>query len=510
MLQRGHWGSSSGQPGPVRQAATSKGNSSSSNTSTTHLPTHTPAATHTQPLCRSSSTAGAAWSTAGRPQPHGDDPRVSSSCGKDPIVWLYGDVDLRVYGNGVRTAGCSRRNGALDSSDLQEGGGAHGRGGKEDHGVAPGRGLFRYGSLPASAVRQLLMHDHKYGSHDDMEYGMYSRDGEDDTARAPDRLAFRAAGDRGSEATDSGDGVCDAPSRIVRTSSGKAAGATRIAENGHQARTTGIQHHQEQQLPPACSAAAGAVRLRHGPNGRAQGQPRRMQEDPAEGGEGQPAASPQGPSTPTAGSSSEAPSSSQGNPAATTDGAWSSSGSSTSTSSDEYDGTDTASDDLRSPTSPSSTPTGAHASACSAASTPTAAATAALASPLPLPHAPPHLARLQPTEPPVPRPPPDVRYYTDGRTASYRMALPYKLLAQATLAAYVGWPYALVALAVGAVVWGSGLCVALLVVLAATVALPAPPRPWESFLALPVFRLASAMRGEGGQGKQYGEGRAGE
>lgn len=500
MFQRGHQGSSSGPAGTARQAATSKGNSSSCNKAT-QLPTRVTAATHTQPLCRSSSTAAAAWSTAGRSQPHENDPRVNSSRGKDPIVWLYGDVDLHMYDTGVSTAGDSGRSAALDTSDLQDAGGLmRGQGGKEEYSAAR-RGLFRYGSLPASAVRQLLMYDHeddKYGSHDDMEYDVCSRDDEDDTARAPDRLVFHTRGVGRTEATDgSGAGFRDAPRRSVRTSSGKAAGATREAELEQQGRaSTGSQEQRQRHTPLAGSAAA---RLRHR---HAQEQLRLAQQGP-DGGDlpvelsastrhtvRRTSASPQGPSTPTAGSNPDPSSSSQGNPADTFTGAWSSGGSSsttTTTSSDEYDSTsDTASVGFRSTTSPASTPTAALASAFS----PTAALppVAVQLPPAAAAHAPPHLVRLRPTEPPVPRPPPDVRYYTDGRTASYRVSLPYKLLAQATLAAYVGWPYALVGLAVGAAVWGSGLCVALLLVLAATVALPAPPRPWEAFLGLPLFR----------------------
>ncbi|KXZ44997.1 hypothetical protein GPECTOR_60g776 [Gonium pectorale] len=102
--------------------------------------------------------------------------------------------------------------------------------------------------------------------------------------------------------------------------------------------------------------------------------------------------------------------------------------------------------------------------------------------------APPPLVTLRAKEPVVPRPPPGVRHYPDGRGPSYRMSLPYRLLAAVTLGVYVGWPYALLGLLVG-VALGSVRALAALAALAATLLLPAPPRPWEALLSSRLFRL---------------------
>ncbi|EFJ49248.1 hypothetical protein VOLCADRAFT_89965 [Volvox carteri f. nagariensis] len=77
---------------------------------------------------------------------------------------------------------------------------------------------------------------------------------------------------------------------------------------------------------------------------------------------------------------------------------------------------------------------------------------------------PPPLVVLQPQEPPVPRPPPYVRAYTDGRSPSFKLPLPYQVLAQVTLGLYVGWPYLLLMLAVAAL-WGSVTAAVVLAVL---------------------------------------------
>ncbi|GLC48559.1 hypothetical protein PLESTB_000111200 [Pleodorina starrii] len=111
----------------------------------------------------------------------------------------------------------------------------------------------------------------------------------------------------------------------------------------------------------------------------------------------------------------------------------------------------------------------------------TASAAAAAACPFPL-------AEMTPLEPPVPRPPPYTRHWLDERGPSYKLRQPYRLLAQTTLALYVGWPYVLLALLVAALC-GSMTAVAVLAVLAGTLLIPATDKPNETLLSSSLFRL---------------------
>ncbi|PNH04213.1 Diacylglycerol O-acyltransferase 2A [Tetrabaena socialis] len=124
----------------------------------------------------------------------------------------------------------------------------------------------------------------------------------------------------------------------------------------------------------------------------------------------------------------------------------------------------------------------------SSAATPTAAAAAVAADAAAVPFPPPPLVQLHPLNPPVPRPPPGVRHFTDGRSESYRQPLPYRVLAGFTLALYVGFPYFLLAVAIG-VLCGSAVAACVAAMLLGTLMLPAPPRPSAWLLDSALLRL---------------------
>ncbi|PNW86259.1 hypothetical protein CHLRE_02g079003v5 [Chlamydomonas reinhardtii] len=119
--------------------------------------------------------------------------------------------------------------------------------------------------------------------------------------------------------------------------------------------------------------------------------------------------------------------------------------------------------------------------------TTTVAATAHSPRPRPGP-GPPKLVVMTPRDPPVPRPPPGVRQYTDGRSASYVLPLPYRLLAQLTLGLYVGFPYILLGLLLGTAA-GSRAAAAALALTLGSLLVPAPPHIRQGMLDSALFRL---------------------
>ncbi len=59
---------------------------------------------------------------------------------------------------------------------------------------------------------------------------------------------------------------------------------------------------------------------------------------------------------------------------------------------------------------------------------------------------------------------------------------------QVTLGLYIGVPYVLLASLLGALLCGSAVAGTALALLLASLALPAPPRPWQAFLDCGLFR----------------------